>query len=199
MQLYVIHIYTQVPSPSDLAFIPFWFNRSSAFTRSTPRSRSRKWCAKRLRCLDGPWWHWLSKALPKCRIWLHDTHFLFGYVWGSYSFDMLARKPFSCNDLELLGVIQSTVQDDASWNGRWSRSGPISQTNRRISQLSRGDFPDSREEIGLEEGSVINALVKNKGRRRFFFPESFWYWKTGHLLGQIWSASHWSSLFQHGM
>lgn len=98
-----IYIYTQVPSPSDLAFIPFWFNRSSAFTRSTPRSRSRKWCAKRQRCLDGPWWHWLSKALPKCRIWLHDTHFLFGYVWGSYSFDMLARKPFSCNDLELFG------------------------------------------------------------------------------------------------
>lgn len=75
--------------------------------------------------------------------------------------------------LNFLGVIQSTVQDDASWNGRWSRSGPISQTNRRISQLSRGDFPDSREEIGLEEGSVINALVKNKGRRRFFSLKVF--------------------------
>ena len=142
MQIYAIYIYTQVPSPSVLAFIPFWFNRSSAFARSTPRSRSRKWCAKRLRCLDGPWWHWLSKALPKCRIWLHDTHFLFGYVWGSYSFDMWARKPFSCNDLELFGCdstqrCRTTPLETGDGRGH----APYLRQIVEVSQTSRGDFP----------------------------------------------------------
>ena len=64
-----------------------------------------------------------------------------------------------------------TVQDDASWNGRWSRRGPISQTNRRsVSDKSRslpwfpwGNWPWGgirHQRLGQKQRSAVFFFLK---------------------------------------